>query len=193
MPNFFIDCKNTTQGELKQIAINLQSLDKVAQDPEFLNEIGIRTTQDLRQKIVEANATEWGEGKQGSASEAIGDVYYALTKRGVSVYWNSEYNTFLEYGAGIKGAEAITPELAAYAAEDDYMPTAERPRNTGHDKFWIVDPEKTSGEKVISFGWQPYAPFYNAVILGNKYYFAPKYGKLFGILVAKHMRRGARR
>ncbi|MBQ1779958.1 MAG: hypothetical protein II001_00810 [Bacteroidales bacterium] len=183
---------NTVSGGIRRLATNLGKIPN-ALETGVGAQIGIDTTERLRRAVVEANSTAWGKGKQGNNADAIGNIYYRPTKTGVSIYWDSEYAKFLEYGTGVEGVKGLgsMPEIVrAYTDTVDDLPRDDVTRNTGSDEYWLVDPEKTSGEKVFSRGWAPFAPFYHSVIEDNKYKFKSRYEAHFNMIAGKTLRMG---
>ena len=183
---------NTTGGVIRRLATNLGKLPQ-ALESGAKTQIGIDTVERLKHSIMVANSQNWGKGRQGSNAEAIGNVYFRPTGTGVSVYWDSEYATFLEYGTGVEGVRGIAsmPEIIrGYTEPMEDMPRDDIERNTGSYNYWLVDPEKTGGRKIFTRGWAPYAPFYHSVIEANRYGFKGRYEPLFNKIAGVTLRSG---
>lgn len=152
-------------SELKKLATNLRKIDAetkkaVMYDRKCYQALGREVTKKLKENIAKETANlTWGEGKQ---VDNEGKVSFRTIPNAssVKIMWTGPYVDYIEYGAGIVGAQSNM-----HYETDDYAPQAE-----GHKfgEYWVF---KQENQWYFSWGWEPKAPFYKtmfAMRMGGK-------------------------
>lgn len=167
--------KSANRGSIQQFATNLRKINSlgksVTRDETVYSALAHDSKTFLEYKIWQKTVgLTWGKGKQ--QDYGVVEAIPSKTSSSVRLSWSGDYVRFVEYGAGKSAVEHPyqgDPPINYMPSDDEHRKAksgkAGEPGAWGQNwsgytnKAWYLD--KTTA----SFGWEPLAPFYEAMLM----------------------------
>lgn len=144
---------NITKLATSLRAVNRETKKAIINDRSAQRKLGYAVTKKLRENIDKETANlAWGEGKQVDNKGKV-SFRTSPTTSTVRIFWTGPYVEYIEYGAGIIGAQSSIPYQT-----DNYAP---QPDGHMFGDYWAF---RQNNQWYFSRGWEPKAPFYKTML-----------------------------